>query len=64
MKREIQKLKGKLRAHGDEVNEDEQEVDTAEEEEEPKPKSHNTISGREYRMLFNPNNINNYYTDD
>ena len=24
MKREIQKLKGKLRAHGDEVNEDEQ----------------------------------------
>src|ERR1041384_3807613 len=51
MKKEIQKLKGQLRAHGDEVNEDEQEVDTAEEEEEeePKPKRRNTISAREYR---------------
>src|SRR3954467_4670366 len=64
MKREIQKLKGKLRAHGDEVNEDEQEVDTTEEEEEPKPKRHNTISAREYRMLFCPNSINNFNTED
>ena len=64
MKGEIQKLKDKLRTHGVEVNEDEQEVDTAEEEEEPKPKRRNTISGREYRMLFIPNNINNFNTDD
>src|SRR3954471_16798675 len=64
MKREIQKLKGKLRAHGDEVNEDEQEVDTAEEEEEPKLKRRNTISASEYRMLFSPNNINNFNTKD
>src|SRR3954468_8119721 len=64
MKGEIQKLKGKLRAHGVGVKEDEPEVDTAEEEEEPKPKRRNTISGREYRMLFSPDNINNYFTDD
>ena len=64
MKGEMQKLKDKLRAHGDEVKEDEQEVDTAEEEEEPKPKRRNTISGREYRMLFSPDNINNFFTDD
>ena len=64
MKGEMQKLKDKLRAHGVEVNEDEQEVDTAEEEEEPKPKRHNTISAREYRMLFNPNSINNFNIED
>src|SRR3954471_12423228 len=64
MKDENQKLKDKLRAHGVEVKEDEQEVDTAKEEEEPKPKRRNSISGREYRMLFSPDNINNYYTDD
>ena len=64
MKGEIQKLKDKPRAHGVEVKEDEQEVDTAEEEEEPKPKRRNTISGREYRMLFSPNSINNFSTDD
>src|ERR1043165_850881 len=64
MKGEMQKLKDKLRAHGDEVNEDEQEVDTAEEEEEPKPKRRNTISAREYRMLFSPNNINNFNIED
>src|SRR3954470_16322579 len=64
MKGEIQMLKDKLRAHGVEVKEDEQEVDTSEEEEEPKPKRRNTISGREYRMLFSPNIINNFFTDD
>src|SRR3954471_7285355 len=64
MKGEMRKLKDKLRAHGDEVNENEQEVDTAEEEEEPKPKRRNTISAREYRMLFSPNNINNFNTKD
>ena len=63
MKKEIQMLKGKLRAHGDEVEEDEQ-VDTAEEEEEPKPKRRNTVSAREYRMLFSPNSINNFNTKD
>ena len=64
MKKEIQMLKGKLRAHGDEVEEDEQEVDTAEEEEEPKPKRRNTVSAKEYRMLFSPNSINNFNTED
>src|SRR3954467_4553057 len=64
MKGEIQRLKDKMRAHGVEVKEDEKEVDTAEEEEEPKPKRRYTISGKEYRMLFSPNNFNNYYTDD
>ena len=64
MKGEMRKLKDKLRAHGDEVNEEEQEVDTAEEEEEPKPKRRNTISAREYRMLFSPNSINNFNTKD
>src|SRR4051812_12735327 len=64
MKGEIQMLKDKLRAHGVEVKEYEQELDTAEEEEEPKPKRRNTIIGREYRLLFSPDNINNYYTDD
>ena len=64
MKGEMQKLKDKLRAHGDEVDEDEQEVDTAEEEEEPKPKRRNTISAREYGMLFSPNSINNFNTED
>src|SRR3954462_11331402 len=49
MKDEIQKLKDKMRAHGVEVKEDEQEVDTAEEEEEPKPKRRNAISGREFQ---------------
>ena len=61
---EIQELKDNLMAHGVEVKEDEPEVDTAEEEEEPKPKRRNTISGREYRMLFSPDNINNFFTDD
>src|SRR4051812_30741266 len=64
MKGEIQELKDKQRAHGVDVKEDEQEVDTAEEEEEPKPKRRNTVSGREYRMLFSPDNINNFFTDD
>src|ERR1041384_2713600 len=64
MKGEMRKLKDKLRAHGDEVNEEEQEVDTAKEEEEPKPKRCNTISAREYRMLFSPNSINNFNTED
>ena len=64
MKGEIQMLKDKLRAHGVEVEEDEKEVDTAEEEEEPKPKRRNTISAREYQMLFNPNSINNFNTED
>src|ERR1041384_2622676 len=62
MKDEMQKLKDKLRAHGDEVDEEEQEVDTTEEEEDPKPKRRNTVSAREYRMLFSPNNINNFNT--
>ena len=64
MRDEIQELKDKLRAHGVEVKEDEPEVDTAEEEEDPKPKRRNTISGREYQMLFSPDNINNFFTDD
>ena len=64
MKKEMQKVKDKLRAHGDEINEEEQEVDKAEEEEEPKPKRRNTISAREYRMLFSPNSINNFNTKD
>jgi len=64
MRDEIQELKDKLRAHGVGVKEDEPEVDTAEEEEEPKPKRRNTVSGREYRMLFSPDSINNFFTDD
>src|SRR4051812_13264449 len=65
MQREIQKLKAKLEANGVEDEEEEpEEVDTAEEEEEPKPKSRNTMSAREYRMLFSPNSINNFNIED
>ena len=65
MKREIQKLKAKLEANGVEEEEDDpEEVDTAEEEEEPRPKRRNTMSAREYRMLFSPNSINNFNAED
>ena len=65
MQKKIQTLKAKLEANGVEDEEEEpEEVDTAEEEEEPKPKRRNTISAREYRMLFSPNSINNFNTKD
>ena len=65
MKREIQELKAKLEANGiEEEEEDPEEVDTAEEEEEPRPKRRNTMSAKEYRMLFSPNSINNFNTRD
>jgi hypothetical protein len=65
MQREIQQLKAKLEANGVEDEEEEpEEVDTAEEEEEPKPKRRNTMSAREYRMLFSPNSINNFNAED
>ena len=65
MKREIQELKAKLEANGvEDEEEDPEEVDTAEEEEEPRPKRRNTMSAKEYRMLFSPNSINNFNTRD
>src|ERR1043165_6123414 len=65
MQREIKELKAKLEANGiEEEEEDPEEVDTAKEEEEPRPKRRNTMSAREYRMLFSPNSINNFNAED
>src|SRR3954467_11043978 len=61
MQAEITRLKEKMKANGIEEPEEEPEVDTSAEEEEPKHKRRNRISGREYRMLFSKDNIQNYY---
>src|SRR4051812_16122866 len=62
MQAEMTRLKQKMKANGIEEPEEEPEVDTSAEEEEPSPKTCNRISGREYRMLFSKDSIQNYYT--